>query len=480
MQFLRVFFFGLLALCLSFSSLAQHQLGLNIENYSGVNSVLSNPANNLTSQFSWDINLLSVGVFAENNYAYIGRTNLFHLLKNSNNVLFAPDLDSDYQAGPDDLIADYYNDDRTKFFSFSTQVMGPSFMIKLASGHSFGLFTNVRAVSNSRTIPPQLSYYQFDETPINESIEVPPVRVAGMAWSELGVNYAFSIPMEDGILGIGANAKWLNGYEGFYFANEQNTTIRRLQGDTIAADGPNFHFAFTDGNANDSGDFQLSRNGGGFGLDLGAVMTIEGYGAPYQWKFGFSLVDIGKISFSNNAQRHAFRSIETVAVPSNDYRDLPNDADSYIQRLSQDILGDSLASQISESFEVWLPTALNLNADYMIRPNVFVNASLVQRLPLGSNSLKRDNILALSPRFEKRWLGAALPLVMYNYSDFRMGLSLRLAFLTIGSDNLTSLFGRDDFTGTDFYFAIKLNPFKLNFGGGGRGSRGKGVKCYNF
>jgi len=474
----KIVFLGLLALCVHLPLLAQQQLGLNFENYSGINSVLSNPANNLTSQFKWDINLVSLGVFAENNYAYVGNTNLIHLLKNSDNVLFAPDLDSDFQAGANDLIADFYNDDRKKFFSFSTQVMGPSFMVKLASGHSFGLFTNVRAVSNAQSIPASLGYYQFEGQPLGEPIEVPPLKVAGMAWSELGINYSFSIPMENGILGIGANAKLLNGYEGFYFANEQTTTIRQLQGDTIMMEGANFHFALTDGNANDSGEFQLSRNGGGFGLDLGAIMTIEGFGAPYKWKFGFSLIDIGKITFSNNIQRHAFRNNETVSIPTNDYRNLSNDADGYLQRLSQDVLGDSLASQVDGSFEVWLPTALSLQADYMIQPHLFVNAAIVQRMPMGSNALKRDNILAISPRFEKRWLGASLPLVLYNYADFRMGASLRLAFITIGSDNVTSLFGKSDFTGTDFYFALKLNPFKLNFGGGK--SRGKGVKCYSF
>jgi len=74
-----------------------------------------------------------------------------------------------------------------------------------------------------------------------------------------------------------------------------------------------------------------------------------------------------------------------------------------------------------------------------------------------------------------------MPVVLLNYQKLSLGTSLRLAFLTIGSDDIGSFFGKRNLDSTDFYIALKVNPFNLglNIGGGGR-RRGKNVKCYQF
>lgn len=482
MKFARIILLGAFCFLIHFTSFTQEQLGLRIDNYAGINSVLLNPANNLTSPFTWDFNLVSAGVFVENNYAYVARTNLIALLKNTNNIVSAPDITSDNQPGPNDLVLDYFDNENKRFFSFSAQAMGPSLMINLNSGHTFGIFTNARAVSNSRDIPYQLGYYNFERTPLDEPITIPQFNVAGMAWSEIGINYAYQFATDYGTIGLGANLKFLQGYEGFYVANESETTVSQLSGDTIALSAANFHFGLTDGNTDDSNDFNLNKNGSGIGLDLGAIFTIDGNEEnTYFWKFGVSVIDIGKINFNNNVQRHLYQTTTTVNIPGNDYQNLANTADAYLQQLSEDILGDPTASNVGNTgFDIWLPSALSLQADYRVRSNVYVNATLVQRLPMGNIALQRDNIFAISPRFESRWLGVTMPVVLYNYQDFRVGTALRLAFLTIGSDHLGSILKKGNFTGTDFYVAVKINPFKLNWGGGSGKRGGKGVKCYDF
>ena len=57
-------------------ALAQEQLGLRMERYAGVNSLMHNPANNLVSPLKWDVNLVELGVFVDNNYAFIYNANL--------------------------------------------------------------------------------------------------------------------------------------------------------------------------------------------------------------------------------------------------------------------------------------------------------------------------------------------------------------------------------------------------------------------
>ena len=118
----------------------------------------------------------------------------------------------------------------------------------------------------------------------------------------------------------------------------------------------------------------------------------------------------------------------------------------------------------------------------MLMEKVYVNGLLVQRIALGGTpALRRNNLLAGSARFEHRWYGGGVSLSLLNYKQLAVGFSARLAFLTIGSEDIGSLMGKRNLNSTDFYVGLKLNPFGLgwNFGGGG-GRRGKNVKCYEF
>ncbi len=477
MKFVTAVFSLSLSIIFSTQLFAQEQLGLRFDNYSGINGVTLNPTSNLTSPFRWDINLVAAGVFVENNYGYIGNTSVLNATK-ADNIYSAPDLAEGFRPNENDLVADYYNNGKKKYGSAVLDVMGPSFMVNLESGHSFGLFTRVRASASIRNIPSHLGYYQVKQVAYEEPVDISKGKSAGMGWSEIGVNYAINMPTSDGNIGFGINLKFLQGYEAYYFKNSTNTSITNSVGDTISFPSANFEFAFTDSNTEED-NTGLSNNGNGLGIDLGASMVIGSDGRDYTWKFGASIIDIGRINFKNNAQKHVFQTNTPFSLAAQDYESI-TDVDKGIQKLSQDVLEDSLASRAGNQFGIWLPAALSLQADYQFIPNLYVNATLVQRIPMGKAALQRDNLLAISPRLETRWFGASLPLVLYNYTDFRVGTALRLGYLTLGTDHIGSLFGQQKkFSGADFYVALKINPFKLNLGGGGR-RRGKGVKCYDF
>ena len=76
----------LLLLCLNFNLKAQEQLGLRTDSYSGINSIMLNPANFISSQFKWDVNLVGVGLFLENSYGFIHNTNLLDIARLFPNV----------------------------------------------------------------------------------------------------------------------------------------------------------------------------------------------------------------------------------------------------------------------------------------------------------------------------------------------------------------------------------------------------------
>ena len=134
---------------------------------------------------------------------------------------------------------------------------------------------------------------------------------------------------------------------------------------------------------------------------------------------------------------------------------------------------------------MWLPSAASLQLDYAITQKILVNATIVQGIPIGRNGGRRVNLLGLTPRFESRWLGVAIPITYYNFDQLRYGLAGRFGPFFMGTDDLGNLVSKSDLNGADFYFGIKINPilFGGNKGGGFGGkngpSRGAG-RCPQF
>jgi len=479
---------NLLVICsfiFSTALFSQEQLGLRLENYAGINGVVLNPASNLTNPLRIDINLVSAGFFVENNYLFIKNTNTSDLLKNGSGAEFynLPDF-TENDLPTDGYVTDYFDDSRKRQATVLTNVMGPSFAFKIGDQHSVGLFTAARQMFSTQDIPNEFSYYKYDEIPLQEEFQVAPFVGTLMAWSEVGLNYAYKMPTADGSFGLGINVRFLQGYEGLYFKNDRTAGYTKEGGSLVDFDTPQISFGFTSSNLDYEEDFNLQKNGNGFATDIGAVWTYEGYDDGYILKLSASLIDIGAIKFKQNAESHQVSVDNVVDVDGDVYNDLPEgqEVEAAVEIFSTQTLGNPTASLQSDNFTIALPAAFTLQADYAITPNVFINGTLVQRVPFGKVKSKRSNILAATPRFEHRWLSASLPLILYNWQDFRVGLNARLGYLIIGTDNLGSWIGKSDYTGTDIYAGLKINFSELNIGGNsshGRKRRRNGkVKCY--
>jgi hypothetical protein len=460
-----------------FSTYAQEQLGLRTDNYSGIHGSLLNPSHNVTSLFRWDLNLVSAGFSAQTNYGFVKNTNVFHTIRNGDNLILAQDVENSTTIGSDDLVADFNDNKKLKYVSVLANVMGPSLMIKLSNGHSFGFFTNGRSAISSHDIPNVLNYSTFFDTPFNEFIDVDAFKISTMVWSEFGLNYAAKIETNDGYFGLGANLKFINAYEAAYINIKRGVLSAQIQGDTILFQSPHLNYGVTNSNL-EGEDPSLQSNGFGVGVDLGFTYVYEGGEDHYKWKLGVSLLDLGQIELSRNAEEHDLNTDTLVVFPSRQFESVSNQ--DRIHLLSEIGLADSTASLTSSNFRMGLPGAISIQADYKIMEYFYVNGVFVQRIPMGENSIRRNNLMAVTPRFEHRWLGFSMPVVLLNYQKLSLGTSVRLAFLTIGSDDLGSFFGKKKLDSTDFYIALKVNPFNLGLNLGGGGKRGKGVKCYQF
>jgi len=461
-----------------FSTHAQEQLGLRTNNYSGIHGSLLNPSHNVTSLFRWDLNLVSAGVSAQTNYGFIQNTNVFHAIKNGENLILAQDVENPNALGPDDLVADFNDNKKLKYVSVFANAMGPSLMVKLKNGHSFGFFTNARVAVSTHDIPSILNYTTFFQTSFNDFINIDGFKVSTMAWSEFGLNYAAKMETNEGYFGLGANLKFINAYEAAYINIKRTVPAAQISGDTMLFRNPHLNYGVTNANL-EGNDPSFQSNGFGVGVDLGFTYVYEGNEDHYKWKLGVSLLDLGQIELSRNAEAHDLNTDTLVVFPSKQFQSISNQ--DRIHLLSEIGLGDSTASFNSSSFRIGLPGAISIQGDYKIAEYFYVNGIFVQRIPMGVNSIRRNNLMAVTPRFEHRWFGFSMPVVLLNYQKLSLGTSVRLAFLTIGSDDVGSFFGKKNLDSTDFYVALKINPFNLglNLGGGGR-RRGKGVKCYQF
>ena len=459
---------------------SQEQLGLRLDNFAGANALALNPAANATNPLTWDINLAGFGFNINTNIGYLENASV---LKATNNAA---------TIGPDPTLKLAHKNDFTLFynvysknrynFSLNMRAMGPSVSINLKNGHSFGFFTGVRAMASSHSLPYLINPVKLEAIDFNQTFKIEPFKAAGLVWSEIGVNYAYKISSDDSERGItiGANVKYLSSFQGFFVNNYKGTEITQLAQDTFRIDAIRLKAGFTT-----NYDTDIShQNGTGLGFDVGVVVTTEGgEDTPYGWRFGASLLDLGKINLTNNTEVHDFVANDGFQLDKNNFKDINpvNPRADILNRITQKF-SSKAPTKTTNAFQVGLPSALQLQADYAFANNLFINALLIQRVAINEIVLERDNLFAVTPRYETRWVGASMSLIVQNWQQLRVGLNARLAFLSFGTDNLGSWLINGKLSGTDAYIALKINPFTIGFLEGKLGGHKwqKKVNCYRF
>ena len=447
---------------------AQEMLGIVNSNYSGITGALINPSSIVNSKLFIDVNILGADLFIENNFLYIHR-NDFHVL---NYLKRNPEFPS-YKT--DDRGFDYYAD-VGKISSFeSTRISGLSGAI-IFGRHAFGLTTSFRTASSLKNVPTDIGILAY------EGLEYEPLHgveqhhgkfdVAAVVWGETGLNYALILSKSiRNQWSAGICLKLLFAHSGAYIYNRKldytliNDTVIDIE--NIDADvGFALPVDYDNNEYPDDGSF---IKGNGLGLDLGVnyqrLREDNGNRMPkrycaceyedYIYRIGFSILDLGKINFKENAQVHSF-SAESVFwdnIDTLEYRNI----NSFMQDLSAVFYGNPDASNSGNSFGVNLPTAISLQADFQYYPQWYINSTIILPIKTGNARIDRPSQLALSLRYESRLFEVAVPLSLYGFKKPRIGLAIRFYYFTLGTDKLGGLFGFNDFTGLDLYFAVKFN-----------------------
>ena len=473
--------------------LAQEQLGMRLERYSGIYSATINPANTAFTPHNWEISLFNADAFFENSYAYLNNTSIPNALRNSDRIVAASDTSMERPLMSGDILLSYADGDKPMHGVMRTAFYGPSFSARIAENHMVGLTFGVRSMVSAYDIPEVLAYNSISNVPVGKTLVIPKTQGEGLALAEIALHYSFRNTNKDIYTAWGITPKLLLGFEGFYTSASYDFDYTPLGGDSTNFGRADWNYGITTGNlSNNSDEFKLKRQGAGFGLDFGWIWAMPAEDAEtdedYAWKFGISLIDLGFLKFGKGGEKHRINLLDTsVTVSGNDF---PHTDDPYerIRQASQAFLGDPSASLQEKSFVLGMPTALSVQLDKKLAHGFYLNTMIVQRIPLTQYSMHRPVTLSTVPRYEKKWYSISVPLVVNDWRSFRVGLSARLGFLYFGTDNVGSLMEKAKQSGSDFYIGLKFNALTLSgkkfrgFGGGGGRSRQKmrKIKCYEF
>jgi hypothetical protein len=470
------------------SSQAQHWLGLSSSNYAGTNALFLNPAHAADSRNKLYINLVGNDFFLINNYLrYDAPYSFLSLITNS--------VSKKYRSERGLIIwRDTYYAERLngqpKHFHMGGDLRGPSFLYSFKNNRfAVALTSRGRYLLNMTNVSEETARvirYGTDLAELqNKRYANQTAKLSTNGYIELGATFgAVLMDYDESFLKVGATVKRAVGVYNVH-ADLENATYRVLveslnrEREFILSTQLQGKYGYTTdeafNNISPSPGFLFGKQsaGAGWGFDIGAVYEYRpdfdkfrrtaprGGKEPdpnknkYKFRISAALNDIGAIRYKN---LNYVREIEVNRTTGTNFNYLEFDKANTSSK-AVNAVNNSLQinpEQNARAFTVGLPTSANISFDYHHKGNWYVNALLVQGLR-GSNNLdiKPQSVLAVTPRYETRWLEVSTPLSLIdNYRVFAVGIAARVGPVIIGTDHLGGLIDIGKPQGLDFYFGL--------------------------
>ncbi|MFK8039077.1 MAG: DUF5723 family protein [Crocinitomicaceae bacterium] len=447
---MRYWFLGVILLCFCNLLNAQEKFGAVHSNYSPTNSVHLNPSSMLDAKTWLDIHVVGLGTYLNNNFAAVQNRSIIDLIG-------AGGINTD-QMG--------YNVTRNKYHAYSRTNISSLSAVLSQGDHAFGMsynlfaYADIRKVDNSIALPLSQFFQNQNVTDFTD-LNIEKLRANVTSYGEAKLSYAYTFKkIYRNMMMFGVSAKKIFPIAGgaakiadanYTIQSNDLLAINNFQGDVMFGQATGFSLL------------------GGMGLDLGFTYqnmkercsnyfpnSSKSGCSPkfYKYKLGISIIDIGYVKFNES-------STSTYAVDVDSVIFDPG-RDNFQTELGNVTTGDE-ASGINKPNKMGLPTVVSLQFDYNIWANKFyVNGTVVYGVPPFPKNygVRRANSLSVTPRFETKWFDVALPFSMYEFRQPQLGLSMRLYFLTIGTDKLLNIFVPSDIYGADIYAQLKVPLFR--------------------
>ncbi|MCG8581628.1 MAG: DUF5723 family protein [Bacteroidales bacterium] len=409
--------------CLFSLARAQEFTGIHTSPYTPFVAITNQPAELTRHDAKWNINLLT---------GNIGLLRDFSLVS-------ADFWDVISRIGMGDL--KYFLASEESLLYVKGRLMVPSITFKLNEKHSFGISTNVRAdgVYNSSNDDLLKIFKGIDNPEYFEDIKNEYFRSLLSSWVEYDFIWSTTISRsENHWFTGGVVLKILNGSGAGYL--EMADIDVMFDKESIAHFDMNMSYGFNESLSKtiDGGDIVEQSGDFGIGMDLGLsysylpdhLKDIEG--VPYKYKLGLVVADIGKINHKKTKNQASYY-VQMEDVPYSRFKGIE----------TLEALKDSIEKSIDYEelkgggFKTNLPLTIGGNIDYCIRPNLFVNSTVVLRphyynklVNLVQHNVWRGNVTV---RYEKRKWGAYLPVTYSNVLGWDVGVAARYGNFFIGS-----------------------------------------------
>lgn len=414
-----------------------------LDNYSGINSVVYNPASILNTSYNFHFNLGSVGLnLGSNNKEF----DLNFLLK----------FDNFYQNLSTLIL--HPNSNKKTFIYSNIDVLGPSFLWVIDNYNAIGITTRSRNFTN---------IYDFNSKPfidLSKDVQQIDGHFHSNLWSEYGLSYA-GLFRDDSYtkIKLGTSIKILQGHFASTFKfNDIETTVRH-QNHVVTAYGLNG--ILLEPIIDVDGSYLLEKSDDnfniGFGLDVGIEYEIKNRQlkqfekdskgnlyykkSPYLLKIGISLLDLGYIKYNTTVT-------ESTLKKSFSKDDYPYNFNEII---------DLIENKDSKSERTFiLPTTLSLNTDYNFNNKFYINTNIVLSLIDNYNIYHSKYVsnFVISPRYETQHFSAFLPIYMNAFGTYKAGFGLKSNYIFIGSSSIiSSLIHKSQ--ELDFYIGIQIPIF---------------------
>lgn len=462
----KYFFVAFLLLCLKIAP-AQNYQAINGSSYAGSLGTGSNPSTIIDAPFAWDITLLalqgkqSTNAFITRNYSFLSR------LKGAYSQI--------------------QNGDKKRFYMGNQDIrlLNSRFRLNTVSAIAFGV--NIRTYASGVV---GKSNWQDTATSLADFMKInsgnlPLTMDAGASsWAELYGTYARTI-MDDGnrSLNAGITLK-LNRAIGGGYAHSLGISYSPLNGNIpgYALNTGTLQYGYSANFDNISGNNSFSANRSGFlanhynsisadvGFEYVLLPDINLDGPDddnYNMKIGVALMDLG-------GNRYSYGRESRVAVAG-----LKGVTDTLLENKfyntsSLTSFNDSLSTvansfnRLQGAFEIYEPTRLVINIDKHIQQYFFMNAELT--VPVISIAARQSiyirdmNLLALTPRWETRSLGAYLPVLVNTRGQVWVGGAVKAGPLLFGVHNFSDIFSKNKTQNGGLYLAFTVRPGKKKDG----------------
>ncbi|HKR06954.1 MAG TPA: hypothetical protein VJY62_20120 [Bacteroidia bacterium] len=443
-------------------SAAQETWGISNSNFAGNMGIFLNPSSIVLAPYKNEFNLLSGDLFIDNNYLFL-RKKSKALLKSIKG-----------ETVESERFGDYYTPSPGKKAYGSLYVMGPAY-IRNKNKYAWGVHLAVKSAMSARNVPYHLAKFMYDgfdfapQHGINYTAG--PFKAAGMGWGEIGATYARVLKRDrsdNHIIKAGITLNFLVGSYGIY-VNSQYVDYTVPNAQLLVVNKINAQYGHSSPIDGDQVVNDLLKVRGFGGSATVGFTYINNYNAAgydcysnadqekkYNYRLGLSFVDLGYIRFKSKGTRAFDFTDNSTYWPGIDTTKFFN-LYAFDTLLSTKFYGNPTASQRDKAFSVYLPSAASLQLDFCLAPKYYLNASVMQGVPVSAISVHRANQAAVSIRYETRRSEIAMPLTFFEYSKPHLGLAVRYGFLVLGTDRLGTYLGLWDATGLDFFFGIKFS-----------------------